>query len=42
MVRFLGVNSYFCGYNYHISEDNGLNNDITINIMIVKQRKSNG
>lgn len=36
MVRFLGVNSYFCSYNYHLSEDNRLNNNITINIVIVK------
>ena len=38
MVRFIGFNSYFCSYNYHLREDKRLNNDITINMMIVKER----
>ena len=36
MVRFIGFNSYYCSYNYHLREDNRLNNNITINIMTVK------
>lgn len=36
MVRFIGFNSYFCSYNYHLREDKRLNNDISINIMTVK------
>lgn len=27
---FIGFNSYFCSYNYHLREDKRLNNDITI------------
>ena len=39
MVRFIGFNSYFCSYNYHLREDNRLNNNTTINIVIVKIKK---
>ena len=33
---FVGFYSYFCNYNYHLREDNRLNNNITINIVTVK------
>lgn len=36
MIWFVGFNSYFCSYNYHLREDNSLNNNIAINIVIVK------
>lgn len=35
-VCFIGFNSYFCSYNYHLCEGNRPNNNTTINMMIVK------